>query len=205
MSHAIFAALAEIEGWVGRSGRERDTIRRSEWAAILLPYDPLAQVMHYLEARGAKIPTSTCALVALRYLARVGCRCREHQRPYLPRMGSAVSDVERVARRHGAWLTAPDELATYPADGDVLCVDRGNPHVLVVKGGRAADGAVLSIEGGQRDNTWTLARVRLLITPPSGALLRDVDDGVSAKVGRERAIYGRVDVARLAETLAMCA
>lgn len=201
MSPAIFTALAEIEGWVGRSGREKDTIRRSEWAAILLPHDPLAQAMHYLEARGAKIPTSTCALVGTRFLALVGCRCSESSRPYLPRVGQAVADVERIARRHGAWRTSTEALATYPQPGDLLCMRPESPHVAVVTGSRAEDGAILSIDGGSRDNTWTDRRARRL---QADGTVVDLDDGISPTPGRISRLYARVSGEAVAMSLDAC-
>ena len=202
-------ALATLATWVGRSGREKDAARRLEWAAILLPNDPVAQAAHYLESKGAeqqgKIPTSTCALVALRFLAHVGCRCLEHQRPYLPRMGRAIADVETVARRHGAWLTSAADLATYPKPGDILGMRVSNPHISVVVDSRAEDGAILSIDGGQGDNTWTKPRARTLIAPESAAAyLVDLDDGVSVSAGKHSVLYARVDTSQIVKTLELC-
>ena len=153
----ISAALTAIGDWVGRSGREKDAGRRAAWAAILMPFDDLRGAAAYLEDKGAeaagKPPTSTCAMVVGRFFALVGCTCSEHQKAYRPRAGQAVIDVERVARRHGAWRTSAEDLATYPKPGDVLCMRIVNPHVSIVVDSRAEDGAILSIDGGQRDNT----------------------------------------------------
>lgn len=183
-------AIAELRGWVGRSGRASDPIRRAEWAAILLPNDDQEWAQRYLESKGSARPTSTCALVAKAFLRAGGCTCKEHG-AYQPRMGAAVSDVERIARRHSAWFASPVTLSTYPSPGDIVGVDVGNEHVLTVVDSRAEDGAVLSVDGGQRDSTFTLARARRMTATGTGAILTDLDDGVSSRVGRERAIYGR--------------
>ena len=198
--------LETIETWVDRSGREKEVARRAEWAQILLPFDPLLSAAFYLKDEGAekrgKPPTSTCALVALRFLAVAGCRCHEHQKPYLPRVGRAVPDLEDVARRHGAWLTSAADLSTFPAPGDLLAMHISNPHISVVVGSRASDGAILSVDGGQKDNTWTKRRERRLLA--SGEVV-DLDDGVATQVGRVSKLYARVELARVLATLDRCA
>lgn len=198
----ISRALTAIATWVGRSGREKDSARAAEWAAILLPFDVQEWALRYLEAAGADIPTSTCALVGLRFLAVAGCTCSEHQKRYEPRMGNAVIDVERVARRHGAWVTDAEGLATYPAPGDLLCMRRENPHVSVVVESRAEDGAILSVDGGQGDNTWTQYRARRL---QADGTVVDLDDGVATNVGRISKLYARVDTAKIVASLEKCA
>ena len=192
-------ALVELQSWAGRSGREPDPGRRAEWASILLPHDDRAWAQRYLESKGAAIPTSTCALVFLRFLSIVGCTCREHSQPYQPRMGQAVADVQRVAQRHGAWRTT--DLSVYPSSGDALCMRPTNPHVAVVYGSRASDGAVLSVEGGQVDNTWTIRRERTLLA--SGHVV-DVADGVATQIGRVSPLYARVDTGEVLVTLENC-
>ena len=193
-------ALVELQSWAGRSGRESDAGRRAEWASILLPHDEHAWAMRYLESKGADIPTSTCALVGVRFLSLLGCTCREHSTPYAPRLGQVVPDVERIARRHGAWRTGAD-LGSYPAPGDLLCMRPTNPHVAVVYGSRASDGAVLSIDGGQVVNTWTLRRERTLLA--SGHVV-DVADGVATQIGRVSPLYARVDTGEVLVTLENC-
>lgn len=197
----ISRALTAIATWVGRSGREKDQARAAEWAAILLPFDVQEWALRYLKAVGARIPTSTCALVGLRFWAVAGCTCSEHQKRYESRMGRAVADIEDVARRHGAWVTDAQGLSTYPAPGDVLCMRRENPHVSVVVGSRAADGAILSIDGGQEDNTWTRYRARRL---QADGTVVDLDDGVATNVGRISKLYARVDSAKIAASLEKC-
>lgn len=198
-------AIAEIQTWHGRTGRDPDPERRAEWAAILLPHDDQAWAMRYLEAKGAAIPTSTCALVALRFLALCGCTCKEHSIPYAPRMGNAIADVQRVAMRHGAWRTSVLDLGAYPAPGDILAMRVGNPHVSVVTGSRGHDAAILSVDGGARDNTYTLARARTLFAPNDEIpFLVDLDDGVATNVGRKSVLYARVDTKAILDTLHMC-
>jgi len=197
-------ALSELASWIGRTGRDPDPERRAEWAAILLPHDDQAWAQRYLEAKGAAIPTSTCALVALRFLALCGCTCREHWERYQPRMGNAIADVQRVAQRHGAWHTGGG-VGQYPAPGDVLCMRVENPHVSVVVGSRASDGAILSVDGGQKDNTWTMRRERILIAPDGETpFLIDLDDGVAQHVGQKSPLYARVDVATILASLEKC-
>lgn len=195
------SALNDLADWVGRSGRASDPVRRAEWAAILLPHDDQEWAHRYLQALGARIPTSTCALVALRFFERLGCTCSEVSAPYAKHLGSAVSDVERVARKHKAWLVGQD-LFTYPEPGDVVGVDIGNPHVLVVTGSRAEDGAVLSVDGGQSDNTRTTERARLFFAREKPELV-DTADGVVVG-GRVRTVYGRASGKTIAETLHLC-
>lgn len=186
----IAFAIAELRGWVGRSGRASDPIHRAEWARILLPNDNYEWAQRYLEAKGSAHPTSTCALVAKAFLRSGGCTCVEHG-AYQPRMGSAVADIERIARRHGAWLTSSASLSTYPSPGDIVCVDLGNEHVLTVVDSRAEDGSVMSVDGGQRDSTFTLARARRMTPTATGATLTDLTDGVSSRPGYVRTIYAR--------------
>lgn len=198
-------ALVELQSWAGRSGREPDPGRRAEWASILLPHDEHAWALRYLASKGAAIPTSTCALVALRFLALCGCTCHEHSQPYQPRMGQAVIDVERVAQRHGAWRTSVLDLGAYPSPGDVLAMRVGNPHVSVVTGSRGHDAAILSVDGGARDNTYTLARARTLFAPDGEIpYLIDLDDGVAQTVGRKSVLYARVDNAAVVSSLDKC-
>lgn len=205
----ISQALTAIADWVGRSGREKDAGRRAAWAAILMPFDDLRGAMAYLEDKGAeaagKPPTSICALVVARFFALVGCTCSEHQKAYRPRAGQAVIDVERVARRHGAWRTSAEDLAAYPTPGDILCMRIENPHVSIVVDSRAEDGAILSIDGGAIDNTWTERRARMLVAPPGQpAYLVDLDDGVAQNVGRRSVIYARVGTAAIVASLDRC-
>lgn len=197
-------ALDELATWAGRSGRQPPPLR-AEWARILLPHDDQAWAQRYLEAKGAKILTSTCALVAVRFLALVGCTCHEHSRPYQPRMGSAVADVQRVAMRHGAWRTSVADLGVYPSPGDVLAMRVGNPHVSVVVGSRASDGAILSVDGGAIDNTWTMRRERKMRAPDGEVpFVIDLDDGVAQTVGRKSVLYARVDTAKIVASLEKC-
>ena len=196
----IDSALVTLESWHGMSGRHGSADVREAWARALLPHDDLAWALRYLAAKNAKIPTSTCALVFLRFLALVGCTCREHSVPYEPRMGQAVADVERIARRHGAWRTS--DLSVYPSPGDALCMRPDNPHVAVVRGSRASDGAVLTTDGGSRDNTWTDPRERMLLA--DGTVV-DLDDGVAQHVGRISPLYARVDTGAIVASLGRCA
>lgn len=207
----ISQALTAIADWVGRSGREKDAGRRAAWAAILMPFDDLRRAMDYLASKGAEargeIPTSTCAMVVVRYFALLGCRCSEHQKAYIPRAGQAVIDVERIARRHGAWLTSRADLATFPADGDVVCLRQSNPHVEIVTGTNAATGAVRALAGGQGDNTGTEMRERLLRAPDGEQpFLENTDDGVCLPVdiGKQLPLYARVDTAQIVATLDRC-
>ncbi len=198
-------ALSELASWIGRTGRDPDPERRAEWAAILLPHDDQAWAQRYLEAKGAAIPTSTCALVALRFLALCGCSCKEHSIPYAPRMGNAIADVQRVAQRHGAWRTSVLDLGAYPSPGDILAMRVGNPHVSVVTGSRAEDGAIPSVDGGQKDNTHTTARARTLFAPNDEIpFLIDLDDGVATSVGRKSVLYARVEIAAVLASLEKC-
>lgn len=205
----ISQALTAIGDWVGRSGREKDPGRRAAWAAILMPFDDLQKAMVYLESKGAEargeIPTSTCAMVVVRFFALLGCRCSEHQKAYIPRAGQAVIDVERIARRHGAWRTSRADLGVYPAPGNILCMRIENPHVSIVVDSRAEDGAILSIDGGQVDNTWTERRERTFFAPDGETpFLVDLDDGIATNVGRVSKLYARVDTAQIVATLDRC-
>lgn len=207
----ISQALTAITDWIGRSGREKDAGRRAAWAAILLPFDDLRRAMAYLEDKGAEAagrpPTSTCAMVVLRFFALLGCRCSEHQRGYLQRAGQAIADVQRVAQRHGAWRTSREDLATFPAPGDIQCMRVSNPHVEIVTGTNAANGAVRAIAGGQGDNTVTEVRERLLVARDGEQpCLVNTADGVCAAwdVGKELPLYARVDTAQIVATLDRC-
>ena len=121
MSHAIFAALAG-----SRAGSvdldARDTIRRSGMGRDPAAIRP-ARAGHALPRARARIPTSTCALVALRYLARVRVPMpAKHQRPYLRAWAPSRLRTSGALRdRHNAWLTAPTGLRPTQPDGDVLC------------------------------------------------------------------------------------
>lgn len=197
-------ALAALASWHGTSGRHESQDAREQWARTLLPHDDQAWAQRYLEAKGAAIPTSTCALVYLRFLSLLGCTCREHSVPYEPRMGQAVADVERIARRHGAWRTGA-ALGAYPSPGDALCMRPSNPHVSSVTGSRAADGAILSIDGGAIDNTWTMRRERTLHAPDGEVpFLIDLDDGVAQHAGQKSPLYARVDMGAILASLEKC-
>lgn len=197
-------ALSILASWHGMSGRHESQAVREQWARTLFPHDSLEWALRYLESKGAKIPTSTCACVYVRFVSLVGCTCNEHSQPYQPRMGQAVADVERIARRHGAWHTGGG-MGQYPSPGDALCMRVENPHVSVVVGSRASDGAILSIDGGQRDNTWTLQRERILVAPDGETPhLVDLDDGVASNVGRVSKLYARVDIATILASLEKC-
>lgn len=196
-------ALSELASWHGMSGRHESQAVREQWARTLFPHDSLEWALRYLLSKNAKIPTSTCALVYLRFLSLVGCTCHEHSVPYEPRMGKAVIDVGEVARRHGAWRTK--DLSVYPAPGDALCMRPSNPHVSSITGSRASDAAILSIDGGAIDNTWTMRRARTLHAPDGEVpFLVDLDDGVATSVGRKSVLYARVDTKAILDTLHMC-
>lgn len=76
-----------------------------------------------------------------------------------------------------------------------------NPHVSIVVDSRAEDGAILSIDGGQRDNTWTERRARRL---QADGTVVDLDDGIATHVGRVSKLYARVDTAQIVATLDRC-
>lgn len=197
------SALVELQTWAGRSGRQPAPLD-AEWAAILLPHDDQTWALAYLKATGAKIPTSTCALVFVRFLALAGCTCNEHSQPYRPRTGQAVADVERIARRHGAWHTGGG-MGQYPAPGDALCMRPSNPHVSVVVDSRASDAAILSVDGGAIDNTWTMRRERTFFAPDGETpYVVDLDDGVATRIGQHSLLYARVDVAAILASLKKC-
>ena len=196
-------ALSELASWHGFSGRHESQAVREQWARTLFPHDDEAWALRYLLSKNAKIPTSTCALVYLRFLSLVGCTCHEHSVPYEPRMGKAVIDVGEVARRHGAWRTK--DLSVYPSPGDALCMRINNPHVASVRGSRASDGAILSTDGGARDNTWTEPRERTLHAPDGEVpFLIDLDDGVAQHVGQKSPLYARVEIAAILGSLEKC-
>ena len=181
MQMTIASALVTLASWHGMSGRHESQDIRVQWARTLFPHDSLEWALRYLESKGAKIPTSTCACVYVRFVSLVGCTCNEHSQPYQPRMGQ------------------------YPSPGDALCMRVENPHVSVVVGSRASDGAILSIDGGQRDNTWTLQRERILVAPDGETPhLVDLDDGVASNVGRVSKLYARVDIATILASLEKC-
>lgn len=198
-------ALDTIGSWHGFSGRHESQAVRVQWARVLLPHDSEEWALRYLLSKNAKIPTSTCALVYLRFLSLAGCTCHEHSVPYEPRMGKAVIDVGEVARRHGAWRTSRADLSVYPSPGDALCMRPSNPHVSSITGSRASDAAILSIDGGAIDNTWTMRRARTLHAPDGEVpFLVDLDDGVATSVGRKSVLYARVETKIILDTLHMC-
>lgn len=198
-------ALSVLASWHGMSGRHESQDVREQWARTLFPHDSLEWALRYLLSKNAKIPTSTCACVYVRFLSLVGCTCREHSVPYEPRTGQVVADVERIARRHGAWRTSRADLSVYPSPGDALCMRPSNPHVASITGSRASDGAILSIDGGAIDNTWTMRRERTLHAPDGEVpFLIDLDDGVAQHVGQKSPLYARVDVAAILGSLEKC-
>ena len=173
--------------------------------STVLEYDDLTEAKAYLRDVGSPRPTSTCGLVVLRYFARLGCRCRETTEAYVPKVRKghhgAIVDVQTLAQRHGAWMPAAARAAL-PEPGDVLGIEVGNPHVLVVT---SIDGdLVSSIDGGQGDSTYTQRRVRRFVFQGGAASLADTKDGVSLRVGHQRAIYTRISGQRIAETPEKC-
>jgi len=200
-SDAVQLALDSIAPWVGMSGRAKALEERQAWAAILLPHDALSWAMRYLESKGSAFATSTCALVGCRYCRRLGCTCREHSGPYQPRTGQAVADIQRIAQRHGAWLTSASDLAALPKPGDVLCMRIGNPHISVVTEVRESDRTITCIDGGQKDNTLTARRER---QHRADGTVVDLADGYANPVGRVSRLYARASGQRIAETPELC-
>lgn len=191
-------ALAILQSWDGHSIHDADP---AAWAAVLLRNDRPSWAVSYLRQR-----KSTCALVGKAYLYEGGCRCHEHG-PYEPRDGMAVADVESIARRHGAWINDPIGKSTTPDPGDLITIDPGNPHVLVVLGMDGPTGYVHSMDGGQGDGgAYTQQRYRKLIAPANGAnpYLEDVADGHSSRPGYQRPIWGRTVASRIFNTLHLC-
>lgn len=170
---------------MGISGRGLGRPAREKAALLLLPKDTLEWALEYLfgffdahPADGSparwKNP-DTCAIQTCAYFRDVlGMTGPELDGPYKLRVGQAFSDVERVARRYGAWTTDPALLSAFPDVGDVYEIGRGaQGHMVNVSGVDAAAGAILSVEGGQRDGSWTEAKSHLLLATDAGPFLVD--------------------------------
>lgn len=180
-------AIATLEALHTLAARSVKSPDYAAIAEILFPADDLKWAINYIRT----LP-SLCAVASKAGLRRGGCKCREHG-AYEPRAGMAVSDIEAIARRHGAWITDSQGVATYPARGDVYTMDvHPNWHVGTVTGSDAASGSVLFLDSGQ-PAFRTEPRERLLFATDVGAFLQDRDDGVSTRPGYRRPVYGRLD------------
>lgn len=186
-------SVALIDTWAGSIS--------SEHAREILPYDTRSFAESFLANN------SGCALVGKAHFRHVGCTCREHG-PYEPRIGQAVADIQRIAQRHGAWISNRIDLSQSANDGDVFGIDvHPKEHIVVVRTTRAFDSAVLSVDGGQGTHgAYIEQRARHHIAPIENVqpFLVDIADGISTRVGVQRIIYARVDIATLASTLHLC-
>ena len=195
----IADALMEADTWVGLSGRHEDPDVRERWARIVFEHDDLKAALRYLAAP----KKSTCAITVQAFFRECGVHHYITDTPYLPkRDGRAIIEIEVLARAFGAWVTKPSEMAAFPEPGDVMCVDIGNPHVLIVTGSsNDGNSYVCSIDGGQSDGdadgdgvksefgAYVQRRMRRLDAPPTGPELVDVDDGESLAIGKRRKLY----------------
>lgn len=133
--------------------------------------------------------TSGCALVVRGIWRRAGLQHPILAAPY--RIGEAISDVVRIARDAGAWVTGGDRA---PLPGDVVLVGApSHEHVYTIVEARPDVGTYVSVDGGQRDDAGQQAIRRL-------HRRWRIDRGrlVDVVLGRQaRPVVGLVDVDRL--------
>jgi hypothetical protein len=163
-----------LKSWTKLSGVDADASIREAHAKLLFPNDKLSWALSYLSgwtgANGKKKFASTCALVTRAYLRSVwGLHTKELDLPYEHRVGMAFSDVKIIGQAYDAWTSDKDELSAVPDIGDSVEIgdDAGGGiyHVLNVMDYNSANGAIISVDGGQVEGVHITTRERLLIAP----------------------------------------
>lgn len=205
-----------LKSWVGLSGRSPIQKVKELHAKTILPHDNLKFALSYFF--GCTLPNgnfmipSTCALVTQAYLRTVwGLHNNDLDTPYQYQIGQAFSDVAVIAKKYNAWVTDKTELMQLPDIGDSLQIgdngSGGQYHFLNVVDYNAANGAIVSVDGGSVDGSWIMERERLLIVPtvkfyPNSAWL--VDPAKPYKDNGQpngRVITGKVSAKKLAANL----
>lgn len=199
----IEAAIEELTAWAVPARSAAVDKAFAEW---LMDTDTPAYARSYL----ATIDKSNCALVIRKYLRLLGLTDMEITVPYARRDTLAVSDIGVIGRRYGAWVSSALGLSAYPIRGDVIAMSLGAEHVALVLGTRADDGAVVSLDGGQAKEgvrgggSVVGTRFRDLIAPEKGMpfLREHKQPELLVLGGKERTLYGRIDVRTLLKAAA---
>lgn len=98
-------------------------------------------------------PPSTCGLFACGVWRLRGIQDKEVTGPYV--IGSAISNIEVLARRYNAWSPVSGYPSRLLRKGDVVLIDNGSGHdvhVMVIVGEPTDNGTfytVDTVEGGQ--------------------------------------------------------
>jgi hypothetical protein len=152
---------------------------RDDYLALIAPGESEAMRRDMLQMNG-------CALVVRGLWRQMGINHNLLNRPY--RIGMAVADVVQIAKDSGAWRTSGEPLV-----GDVFLIDNLEHVGTVVE--RPNGSAVISVDGGQRDNFGNQ-----LIRKRSRVLVDGVmfgNDGVNDGVARR--LIGYCDCVALAQ------
>lgn len=142
--------------------------------------------------RADMLTMSGCALVVAGLWRLAGLTASELAPPY--RIGSAISRLQAVARRCGAWRQY--RLGALPCVGDVVLV-QAPEHVYTVVTqpiATAAQVTFTSVDGGQIEHGRQAIKLRARTWAHGFDRARDDQAGA---LGRARTIVGWVDVGTL--------
>jgi hypothetical protein len=205
----------EIQAWhaenVGMSGRSHDPERVDRACDILLPNDAdgawrksyLFGWMH----DGHLTIASTCALYGMAYLRWRGCAdLYPLNQPYRPRVSMCVGDLQQAAQKIGAWKSDNASLTTFPSPGDIVEIGgyhgASDVHFVCVTGSDD-NGLVLSVDGGQVDNSYTQPCKHMMVIWQGNAYFVHADAPyLKSGVPNGRIVTGKVDGSLVAEYLA---
>jgi hypothetical protein len=184
-------ALARTKCGLG-IGPDKTPEQRDGYIKFLFPFDSAAA------ARQMAWTMQSCGIAMCGYWRDLGFNDARLTKPYAQQIGAAVSNVQGIALKNGAWRTPK----THPADsfkpGDAVIVGTGlRTHVLLVEeyDPRFASEPLVSIDGGQGSTgTFSIERRQRWVTTVDigGAqLLYVFNDAMFSAPDRE--IIGWVD------------
>lgn len=210
---------AFLEGWrqervegPGTLSEVAETRRRRAVCAIAPAFAPLDNGPKYRwllyphdtekNAKDFAASQLSCALFGGAVLRLAGADERELDIPYANQLGEAVTIIERIARRHGAWRDSGASGSPQPGDVAIIGYNRlaswsrgGSPkefHVLVVTGTNGS--GLWSVDGGQPG----IREVeRFIVRPgPRELWLGDPSKGIAAdgRPAKGRRVYGWLDL-----------
>lgn len=198
------APRALVEAILCRAG----SVKGPELAAWMLPHDAQPWAAAYL------LKASTCAMTRERGLEIAGVDAPFARRPYVTRIGTALSAEIAFARAHGAWVDATHwtEGGLLPDLGDGVVIGLpgpGTPGVWSKGAGYGgahiftalhADGDLLhSVDGGQGAPDIAL-RTREIVEVPGELWMGIVGaprDAADMRPSRGRRVLGWIQTGKL--------